>query len=111
MRTPRSILSTQLFDLPNRSANTCCDNLRRPRQYATRRPTGNNSLLSTTPPPVGYGPGGLLGRYPFGVGLGEKPLPRLLVLRRLDLLASARCRLVALVPHVASIGRGAAARS
>src|SRR5947207_1623222 len=42
-RTPRSTLSTQLLDLPSRSAKTCCDMRRRPRQYATRRPIGSSS--------------------------------------------------------------------
>ena len=41
-RTRRSTLSTQLFDLPSRSANCCCVMFRRTRHCATRRPTGSS---------------------------------------------------------------------
>ncbi|WP_406076024.1 hypothetical protein [Micromonospora sp. NBC_01638] len=67
-RTPRSTLSTQLFDFPNRSANDCCDNLRRTRRYATRRPIGTGSP-PTAPPPIRHRPSRLLHRYPLTLGL------------------------------------------
>ena len=41
-RTPRSTLSTQLFDLPRWSANCYCVMFRRTRHWATRRPTGSS---------------------------------------------------------------------
>src|SRR5262245_2760129 len=51
-RTPRSTLSTQLFDFPSRSAKSCCDIRRRLRQYATRRPIGWSSTVPPLPPQV-----------------------------------------------------------
>src|SRR5215471_19061184 len=61
-RTPRSTLSTQLFDLPSRSANSCCDIRRRLRQYATRRPIGWSSTTIPPLPPA----------YPSPVGSGSE---------------------------------------
>ncbi|WP_460808737.1 hypothetical protein [Micromonospora zhanjiangensis] len=66
-RTPRSTLSTQLLDLPSRSASICWLICRLVRHCATRRPMGSSSS-ATPPPPVGDGSGGFLDRYPVRLG-------------------------------------------
>ena len=45
-RSPRSTFSTQLFDMPSRSAKTWSVSFRRIRQYATRRPIGRSSTVT-----------------------------------------------------------------